>query len=159
MYGVIFIFLGNTAGNAIIFGKYFLLIVNPNPRDAATNHYKWTEKGIAIAVITCACLLHSFWRRSGVYVINGLACVRLAGLWAMIIMAFAARGGAKSFAGLPKNADGTPPWSSLDTHHSFRTVGTSEFSPNGDLLTTQAAGTDTGAVYGWAVAVLSVLFS
>ncbi|KAI5811178.1 amino acid permease-domain-containing protein [Peziza echinospora] len=83
LYAVIFIFLGNTAGNAIVFSNYFLQMIG-YPSESSTDR-NWTTKGIAVIVITVACLLHGSWRSGGIWTNNTFAVVKVGILWFFII--------------------------------------------------------------------------
>jgi amino acid transporter len=50
----------------------------------------WIVRGIAIGIITSACLLHGAWRAGGIYVNNILAMVKLGILILIIIVGFVA---------------------------------------------------------------------
>lgn len=88
MYGVMFVILGNLSGNAIAFGNYVLAAANIEGKDAAA-------RGLAVACLTVACLLHGVWRRGGIWVNNGLAALKVLILVAVIGIGFAASAGAK----------------------------------------------------------------
>ena len=87
MYGVMFIILGNLSGNAIAFGSYVLDAANVESNDAAV-------RGLAVACLTVACLLHGIWRRGGIWINNMLATLKVLILVAVIGMGFAASAGA-----------------------------------------------------------------
>jgi len=88
VYAVIFICIGHTAGNAISFSENFLqMCAVENPTD-------WLIKGVAIAIITLACLLHGSWRAGGIYFNNILASLKVAVLLVVIGAGLAAFGGA-----------------------------------------------------------------
>src|SRR5690606_6526874 len=80
LYGTVFIFLGNTAGNAFTTAQYVLQIIAPK-FGADEKHAEWVLKGVAVGVITLACLLHGAWRAGGIYVNNVLAMVKLMIVW------------------------------------------------------------------------------
>ncbi|KAI4181528.1 MAG: hypothetical protein LQ346_006757 [Caloplaca aetnensis] len=93
LYGVIFVVLGNLAGNAIAMGQYIMQAAGRPNSDAAV-------RGIAVAALTAACLIHGFWRRGGLAINNVLALIKILTLSAVIILGFAVAGGA-SFANGP----------------------------------------------------------
>lgn len=93
MYGVIFIVLGNLAGNAIAMGQYVMQAAGTPENDAAV-------RGIAVAALTGACLIHGLWRGGGIALNNILALIKIMTLSAVIIIGFAVAGGA-SFADGP----------------------------------------------------------
>ncbi|KAH7057266.1 amino acid permease-domain-containing protein [Macrophomina phaseolina] len=87
VYGLLFIIIGNMAGNSIAFGNYILLAAgqeNPN---------KGAVRGIALGVITFTCLLHGMWRKGGIWLNNIFAVLKVATLVFIIIVGFCALGG------------------------------------------------------------------
>ena len=116
MYGVIFIILGNLSGNAIAFGIYVMRAADLEGHDSAI-------RGLAVASMTCACLLHASWRRGGIVMNNLLALMKVLILVAIIIIGFAASAGA-SFGNGPVHGQTVNPkthetTSNFDTHTSF----------------------------------------
>lgn len=87
MFGVIFIILGNHAGNAIAFGKYFMQAIG------APDHPRAVQ-ALAVAVLTVACLIHAIWRKGGIVLNNALAFIKLLLLVAVIVIGFSVAGGA-----------------------------------------------------------------
>ena len=83
MYGIIFIILGNLAGNAIAFGSYIMAAAG---RDSNTN--KGAVLGIAIAAQTFACGLHVFSRRGGLLVNNAFAIFKVMLLLTLVVFGF-----------------------------------------------------------------------
>lgn len=87
MYGVLFIVLGNLTGNAIAMGQYIMQAAGaPDSPEAV--------RGIAVAALTGACLIHGFWRHGGIILNNVLAIIKVVTLMAIIVIGFAAAGGA-----------------------------------------------------------------
>ncbi|KAL8924119.1 MAG: hypothetical protein Q9208_004256 [Pyrenodesmia sp. 3 TL-2023] len=107
LYGVIFIVLGNLAGNAIAMGQYVMQAAGSPDNDAAV-------RGIAVAALTAACLIHGLWRHGGIVLNNGLALIKTMTLSAVIIIGFAVAGGA-SFTDVPMEKKP----SNFNTHISF----------------------------------------
>ncbi|KAI5782673.1 amino acid permease-domain-containing protein [Geopyxis carbonaria] len=95
VYGVIFICLGNTAGNAIAFSQHLLEACN------VQDPLPWAVRGVAIAAITLACLMHGLWRVGGIYVNNILATIKVGTLLVIIGCGFAAYG--KAFPNVTTN--------------------------------------------------------
>ena len=87
MFGVIFIILGNHAGNSIAFGKYFMQMIGAPDHPSAV-------RALAVAVLTVACLIHAFWRRGGIVLNNILAFIKGFLLIAVIVIGFSVAGGA-----------------------------------------------------------------
>ena len=136
-YAVIFICLGNTSGNGIIFGTKVLQIAYyPNPVNILDHRTGWIIKGLAVGAVTSACLLHGAWRSGGIWVQNTLAVVKLGILWFFIIAGLATYSG---------NVHGVPnPGQALSASSSFQ---------NNKLFTP-----DYGA-HGWITTLLDVTFS
>ena len=115
MYGVIFVILGNLTGNAIAFGQYVMQAAgNPNQPEAV--------RGVAVAVLTAACLIHGLWRNGGIVLNNVLAGLKVATLLGVIIIGFATAGGASFGNG---SLGRTASKANFDTRMSFA-------SPNSD---------------------------
>ncbi|KAL8997827.1 MAG: hypothetical protein Q9169_002999 [Polycauliona sp. 2 TL-2023] len=87
LYGTIFIVLGNLAGNAIATGQYIM-------QAAGAPDSPHAIRGIAVGVLTLACLIHGFWRHGGIVLNNFLAIVKVLTLMAVIVIGLAAAGGA-----------------------------------------------------------------
>ena len=87
MYGVVFVVLGNLTGNAIAMGQYIM-------RAAGAPDSSEAVRGIAVAALTGACLIHGLWRNGGIVLNNVLASIKLLTLMAIIVIGFAAAGGA-----------------------------------------------------------------
>lgn len=85
LFGIVYIALGNAAGNAIYFGELVLAAAGiKDSHDAA--------RGIAIAVTTFACLIHGIWRRGGIMLNNVFAIVKIGILLLVILLGFIALG-------------------------------------------------------------------
>ena len=116
MYAVIYVILGNLAGNAVAFGTYTM--------EAAglKGHYE-AVRGLAVISLTFACILHAVWRRGGILLNNLLAVIKVGMLLAIIIIGFAASAGAQ-FGNGPAHGRTVNPKthiavSNFDTHTSF----------------------------------------
>jgi hypothetical protein len=71
VFGILFIVLGNLAGNAVAFGIYIMIAVGKDPVNSNTNNYeKGPVIGLAITVLTVCCLFHVFSRRGGILINN-----------------------------------------------------------------------------------------
>ena len=88
MYATIYITLGNLSGNAVAFGIYIL--------EAAGIHegHDSIARGLAVVCMTLACLLHASYRQGGIYVIIAMAIFKVGILLFIIVIGFAAMGGA-----------------------------------------------------------------
>ena len=69
-------------------------------------------RGLAVAALTVACLVHSSWRKGGIVLNNALAIIKVAILLLIVGIGFAALGGA-SFGHGPVRT------SNLEVHTSF----------------------------------------
>ncbi|CAO1606103.1 hypothetical protein XANCAGTX0491_009602 [Xanthoria calcicola] len=87
IYGVIFIVLGNLAGNAVAMGQYIMQAAGAADSPDAV-------RGIAVAALTGACLIHGLWRNGGIVLNNVLALIKVLTLLAVIVIGFAVAGGA-----------------------------------------------------------------
>jgi amino acid transporter len=96
VFAVIYVTLGHTAGNGIAFARNFLLMVgidNPTPGQI---------KGVGVAAITLACLLHGFWRAGGIWANNIISVIKVCILLVIIVTGFVAWGG--GFDSVTENA-------------------------------------------------------
>jgi len=129
-YAVIFIFLGNTSGNGIVFATNFLQIIR-GPDQVNIHDYKtgWIVKGIAVAVVTVACLFHGAWRAGGIWVQNGFAIMKIMILWFFIIAGLATYSG--------KIGSVKEPGVDLDVTTSFKASGAfkTHYGPHGWIAT------------------------
>lgn len=105
IYGLLFIVLGNLSGNAIGFGSYAMKAAGYQGNDAAV-------RGLAIVVLTAACLLHALWRKGGILVNNAFAFFKVAILLLIIGTGLAALGGASYASGPIQTGN-------FDAHTSF----------------------------------------
>ena len=97
MYGMLFVILGNLSGNAIEFGVYVLQASYGTDTEGniRTANSAGKVRGLAIACISSACLLHLTWRKGGIYVMGILATLKTILLIATMCIGFAASAGAK----------------------------------------------------------------
>ncbi|KAL1622192.1 hypothetical protein SLS54_005259 [Diplodia seriata] len=87
VYGVLFIVIGNMAGNSIAFGDYILRAAGHENPDRAS------VRGIALGIITFTCLFHGTWRKGGIWLNNIFAALKVATLCFIIVVGFCALGG------------------------------------------------------------------
>lgn len=80
MYGIVFIILGNLAGNAIAFGIYVLSAAGQD--DPARG---WVIL-IAIGALSLACLIHVASRRGGIILSNMFAVAKVGILISIIVL-------------------------------------------------------------------------
>ena len=115
--------LGNLAGNAIAFGLYTMEAAGIKGHDSAV-------RGLAVASLTFACILHALWRKGGIVLNNLLAVVKVGMLLAVIIIGFAVAAGA-TFGNGPVHGETLNP----DTHQEVSNfdVHTSFLHPSGDV--------------------------
>lgn len=86
LFGVIFVFIGTAAMNALSFGIRVLEAAGD------TNPDNWKARGIAIAVVTFAVVLHGTWRQAGILINNAFAIIKVLILLLFIITGFVALG-------------------------------------------------------------------
>lgn len=86
LFGVIFVFIGTAAMNALSFGIRVLEAAGEKDPD------NWKARGIAIVVVTFAVVLHGTWRQAGILVNNAFAIVKVLILLLFIITGFVALG-------------------------------------------------------------------
>lgn len=94
---MLFIVLGNTAGNAIVFAQYILRARGYSKADLvdpSTHELKWLIKGLAVSAVTGACLLHGSWRAGGIFLNNIFAMIKCCLLLVFIGAGFAFSAGA-----------------------------------------------------------------
>ncbi|QDS77828.1 hypothetical protein FKW77_006162 [Venturia effusa] len=90
VFGAAFIIMGNEgAGNSLGFGIRIVQAAGHEPAD-----YDATVRGIAVAVATLTCLIHTFSRRGGIWLGNLFALIKVLLLTLMVILGFCAWGGA-----------------------------------------------------------------
>ncbi|KAF2090393.1 amino acid transporter [Saccharata proteae CBS 121410] len=99
-YAVVFIVLGNMAGNSMAVGEYILKAANNDFDHSVSNG---AVRGIAIGTITFACFLHGVWRKGGLWLNNAFAITKVTLLLIIIIIGFCALGGV--FGSDANNAD------------------------------------------------------
>ena len=73
-------------------------------------------RGIAVAALTGACLIHGLWRNGGIVLNNVLALIKVLTLLAVIVIGFAVAGGANLGNGPVGKA---AIQANFDTHQSF----------------------------------------
>jgi len=100
-----FIVLGNLSGNAIGFGSSVMKAAGYEGHDSAV-------RGLAVAALTVACLIHAVWRRGGILLNNGFALMKVAILLLIIVAGLASLGGASLGSGPIKTGN-------FDIHTSF----------------------------------------
>lgn len=81
--------LGNRTGNAIAFGLYVM-----EAAGYSTNSEAPAVRGLALAAMTFACLIHASWRKGGIMLNNIVASIKVLILLAIIGIGFAASAGA-----------------------------------------------------------------
>lgn len=97
IFTVIFIVLGNMAGNAIFFAEYILRAAGvplPEESDAPSmSGYNAKVRCIAIAAVTFACTIHGVWRKGGIYLNNFFAVIKVLILLLIIVTGICAWAG------------------------------------------------------------------
>jgi amino acid transporter len=91
-YGIMFLVLGNLAGNAIFIGQYAMLAAGreiKKPRwEGDLGPPDGPVIGIAIAALTISVLMHVFSRRGGIILNNIFAVVKVCFILAIVILGF-----------------------------------------------------------------------
>ena len=137
IYAAIFVFLGNTSGNGVVFGTKILQIMDyPDTVNIYDHRTGWRIKGLAVAAVTAACLLHGVWRAGGIWVQNTLAVVKMCILWFFIVAGLAAYSG--------KINSVQDPGRELSSSSSFKDIDV--FTPN-------------YGIHGWIATLSDVMFS
>lgn len=80
------VLLGFTASGCIIFASNILVAAHADPSP-------WTERGIALAVITIVTIIHTFTPRLGVFLMNALSSIKILVLLFIVITGFVVLGG------------------------------------------------------------------
>lgn len=91
LYGIAFICLGNMAGNSVTFAVRVLQASHPGSRPEDFSGA--AVRGIAIAVATATCFIHTFSRRGGIVLNNALAIIKVGILLLIIITAIVVSAG------------------------------------------------------------------
>ena len=87
VFGILFIFLGNLAGNSVSFGINVLIAAGKDPiYDKEHNYYKGQVIGFAIAVPTICVALHMFSRKGGILINNVFAVTKVGILLTIILL-------------------------------------------------------------------------
>lgn len=92
VFAFCYICLGNTGGNAVSFAQHFLSMCGVTKDDQSDS----LVRGVAICVLTFACLLHGVWRSGGIYLNNILAILKIGTVLVVIGTGFAGYGKATS---------------------------------------------------------------
>ena len=87
IFGILFISLGNTAGNSVSFGINVLIAAGKDPiNDKEHNYYKGQVIGFAIAVPTICVAVHMFSRKGGILINNVFAVTKVGILLTIILL-------------------------------------------------------------------------
>ncbi|KIW96185.1 uncharacterized protein Z519_03252 [Cladophialophora bantiana CBS 173.52] len=113
IYGIPFIFLGTAAGNAIVFAENIMQAAGKEAMNASV-------RGIAVSVITFACLLHAISRTGGVWLNNFFGAVKFVMLLVLFILGVVYAAG--GFGGSDETAA-----KNLNVHKSFAGAATSSY--------------------------------
>lgn len=112
VFGVMFVLLGTAAMNALSFG-----IRIQEAADRQVDNF--TSRGIAIAVVTFAVILHGTWRQAGLFLNNTFATIKVLMLLLIIITGLVSWGGAfHTPAAIAKNPGVAA--SNFSIHNSFK---------------------------------------
>ncbi|KAJ4304030.1 hypothetical protein N0V88_001635 [Collariella sp. IMI 366227] len=97
IFAVQFVFFAISTGGSISFASYILRAATDDAQDGS-----WMNRGIAIAAVTVACLVHAFAPRWGIWLSNGLGAFKLILLTLLVCTGFAALAG-NTAVPTPKN--------------------------------------------------------
>lgn len=86
MYAMYVILLGWAGSNSVVFGEYILAA-------ADIEVGRWNQRGVGLACITAAFLIHGFAVNWGLRLQNLLGCIKLGILVLIVVSGFAALGG------------------------------------------------------------------
>jgi amino acid transporter len=118
LYGVAFILLGNMAGNGVSFAEHFLLACGVD----ATNG---TVRGMAIGVVTFACLIHGLSRKAGIVVNNTFGIIKVLMLLMVFIVGMLSAAGVFALKPAKQN---------LSTSQTFRDASTDSYGYSAAFL-------------------------
>lgn len=137
LFGVIFVFIGTAAMNAISFG---IRVLEAAGHDQPDN---WEARGIAILIITFAVILHGTWRQAGLLVNNVFATIKVLILLLFIITGFVALGNGFKPSDTAK----------LDGFVTNSTVASNNFD------TSKSFKDKSGGSYGYVESFLAIIFA
>jgi hypothetical protein len=127
VFGILYIFLGNLAGNAVAFGYYIMVAAGKDP-----DENKGPVIGLAITLLAACCLFHVITRSGGIWVNNAFAVAKVGMLLMIIIMGFVHASGKylQSYGlGPPSNITSAMINNATDSNFSTKT----SFKSTGDL--------------------------
>lgn len=98
VFGIVFLVLGNLAGNAVAFGINVMIAAGKDPiNDPENNYQKGPVIALAITVLTVCPLIHAFSRKGGIYTNNAFAVIKTCVLVVIVILGWIhSAGGLKS---------------------------------------------------------------
>lgn len=99
MYAAYVFLLGWAAGNSIIFGQYILTAAGVEPT-------RWSERGIGVAAITFAFVVHSIHIKTGAYIQNVLGVFKIGIILFITVTGWVALGGWKKTDNFHKSFEG-----------------------------------------------------
>ncbi|CCH42870.1 High-affinity methionine permease [Wickerhamomyces ciferrii] len=100
MYAAYAFLLGWAAGNSIIFGQYILTA-------AGKESTRWSERGIGVAAITFAFIVHSLHIKTGAYIQNVLGLFKIGVILFITVTGWVALGGWKKTDNFHNSFEGT----------------------------------------------------
>lgn len=111
VFGVLFVLTGTIAMNALSFGIHI--------QEAADQPVEnFASRGIAIAAVTFALILHGTWRQAGILLNNTFAFIKILMLLLVIITGFSSWGGAFPSPAANAKSPGVAAWN-FSVHNSF----------------------------------------
>ncbi|OXV08379.1 hypothetical protein Egran_03858 [Elaphomyces granulatus] len=142
LFGITFILLGSTAGNAISFADNIL--PSMPGRNAAV-------VGIAVGAVTFSCLIHGTWRRGGILLNNFIASIKVLIICIFPVLAVCALAGVKH----SNTQDLTCMTNATNCLTNSKNAITSDFT----MAITHPFDDTRPSWYGWPNAFLSVIFA
>jgi amino acid transporter len=88
VYGIIFLILGNTSGNATAFAIYFLIASGLDLDQVNVRNRRGDIYGIAIGLLTFCSALHIFSRRGGIIISDTLGTIKMVMIFTLSILGF-----------------------------------------------------------------------
>jgi len=130
-----FVFFAISTAGSISFSTYILKAATGFSQDGT-----WLNRGIAVATLSCVCLIHAFAPRPGIWISNVLGCFKLVLLLLVVCTGFAALAG--------RSAGPTP--NNFSSFHGPGTAGGSQSSQAGKAASYAIALLQVGYAYsGW----------
>src|SRR4051812_48738916 len=93
IFGVTFLLLFTASGQGVIVARNVLRLATSGASINDKRGYAgWRTQAVAMIALVLSYTLHSFWRKGGILVLEMLTLVKLATLWAIILIGALALG-------------------------------------------------------------------